>query len=433
VAKVLAGGAGLALLGLGPGVEVLTAASRRDGRAGEVSITDLGAVGDGKTLNTAHIQAAIDQVAAAKGGGTVLVPRGVFLSGAIFLKPRVNLHLAEGAVLKGSTDIAHYPKMRTRIEGHFEPNWIPALVNADGVDHLRITGAGTLDGSGAPFWAEFWKRLGADRTTKNLDVERPRLALIQNSDDVRIQGITFKDSGFWNLHLYRCTNVLVENARFEVPDGVRAPSTDGTDVDSCQRVTIRGCHYRVNDDCIAVKGSKGPFALQDRDSPPVEHIRVEGCTFERGAGVLTCGSEATIVRDVVVENCRVTGDVPVVRLKLRPDTPQRYEDIHYRNITLDSERGRIIDIQPWRQYFDLMGQAPPKSLARNVTLKGVRGRYGTFGVMAGTPGQTELSDITLEDIDVQLQDPTLKTGNVENLRIENVRVNGKPFQPTRAA
>jgi alpha-L-rhamnosidase len=160
---------------------------------------------------------------------------------------------------------------------------------------------------------------------------------------------------------------------------------------------------------------------------------VEGCTFERGAGVLTCGSEATIVRDVVVENCRVIGAVPVVRLKLRPDTPQRYEDIHYRNITLDSTGGPIVDIQPWRQYFDLQGQAPPKSLARNVTLKNVKGRYGTFGTIEGTPGQTELSDITLEDIDVQLQNPTLKTGNVSNLRIENVRVNGKPLQPTPAA
>lgn len=431
VAKVFAGGAGLALLGFGPGVEALTAANRRPDEPGDVSITEFGAVGDGKTLNTEHVQAAIDHLAAR--GGTVLIPSGVFLSGAIFLKPGVNLHLAEGAVLKGSTDIAHYPKMRTRIEGHFEENWIPALVNADKTDHLRITGAGTLDGSGAPFWAEFWRRLSADRTTKNLDVERPRLALIQNSDDVQIRGITFKDSGFWNLHLYRCTKVLVEDARFEVPDGVRAPSTDGTDIDSCQNVTIRGCHYRVNDDCIAVKGSKGPFALQDRDSPPVEHIRVEGCTFERGAGVLTCGSEATIVRDVVVENCRVTGAVPVVRLKLRPDTPQRYEDIHYRNITLDSARGRIVDIQPWRQYFDLQGQAPPKSLARKVTLTNVRGRFGSFGTIEGTPGQTEISDVTFEDIDVQLQDPTLKIGNVTNLRIEKVRVNGKPFQPTPAA
>jgi polygalacturonase len=427
VAKVLAGGAGAVLVGLGHGVEGLFA-SIPPGQAGSVSVTDFGAVGDGTTLNTARIQAAIDQVAA-RGGGTVVIPEGVFLSGALFLKPRVNLHLAQGAVLKGSTRIADYPKTRTRIEGHFEENWIPALVNADRTDHLRITGAGTLDGSGAPFWAEFWRRLGADRTTKNLDVERPRLALIQNSRDVEISGVTFKDAGFWNLHLYRCEDVVVENVRFEVPDGARAPSTDGTDIDSCRNVTIRGCDYRVNDDCIAVKGSKGPFALDDRDSPPVEHIRVENCTFERGAGVLTCGSEATIVRDVVVENCRVIGPIAVVRLKLRPDTPQHYEDIHYRNITLDSAGGRIVDVQPWRQYFDLMGQQPPKSVVRNVTLSNVRGRFGSFGTLEGNPGQTEIGDVTLENIEVRLEDETLKAVNVSNLRIQNVIVNGKPFPP----
>src|SRR5215212_1488488 len=299
---------------------------------GRASVADFGAVGDGKSLNTVSIQKAIDQLAA-KGGGTLVIPRGVFLSGAIFLKPGVNLHLDAGAVLKGSTDRKDYPKMRTRIEGHFE-EWLPALVNADGADHLRISGSGTLDGSGAPFWEDFWARRKENPATTNLDVERPRLVLIQNSEDVRISGITFKDSAFWNLHLYRCRNVLVENVRFEVPDGARCPSTDGTDIDSCRHVTIRGCTYRVDDDCIAVKGSKGPFAAGDKDSPPVEHIRVEDCTFACGHGVVTLGSEATLVRDVVVENIKVTGPNNLVRLKLRPDTPPHYEDIHYRGVTL---------------------------------------------------------------------------------------------------
>jgi polygalacturonase len=85
----------------------------------ELSVTDAGAVGNGATLNTKNIQAAIDQLAK-KGGGTLIVPKGVFLTGAIFLKPGVNLHLDEGAVLKGSTNVLDYPKMMTRIEGHFQ-------------------------------------------------------------------------------------------------------------------------------------------------------------------------------------------------------------------------------------------------------------------------------------------------------------------------
>jgi len=83
-----------------------------------ISIADLGAVGDGKTLNTPRIQEAIDQLAA-RGGGTVAIPKGIFLSGAIFLKPGVNLYLEADAVLKGSEDINAYPQMKTRIEGQF--------------------------------------------------------------------------------------------------------------------------------------------------------------------------------------------------------------------------------------------------------------------------------------------------------------------------
>ena len=399
----------------------------------QVSATDAGAVADGKTLNTDKLQAAIDHLAAQQ-GGTLIVPAGSFLCGALFLKPGVHLRLERNGVLKGSTEVRDYPKRRTRVEGHFE-EWLPALINADGCDHLRIGGEGTLDGSGAPFWQAFWTRLAADRATKNLDVPRPRLALIENSRDVQISGITFRDSGFWNLHLYRCQEVLVENVRFEVPDGVRCPSTDGTDIDSCQHVTISGCTYRVDDDCVCLKGSKGPFAIDDRDSPPVEHIRVEKSTFERGGGVVTLGSEATVVRDVMVENCKVIGKVPMVRLKLRPDTPQRYEEVHYRNITLtgnrDQLKGEIIDVRPWKQYFDLKGQPPPKSIVRNVTLNGIKGSFGSFGVIHGNPGQTSLSGFKLENIDVQLADPKLTVDGGIDVTLENVTVNNKPFVLSR--
>ncbi|MFP5230369.1 MAG: glycoside hydrolase family 28 protein [Acidobacteriota bacterium] len=394
-----------------------------------LSAAEAGAVGDGRTLNTDKLQAAIDRLASHH-GGILIIPAGTFLTGALFLKPGVHLYLEKNAVLKGSTDVNDYPKRRTRVEGHFQV-WLPALINADGCDHLRITGEGTLDGSGAPFWQAFWSRIRADRHTTNLDVPRPRLALIENSRNVQISGITFKDSGFWNLHLYRCRQVLVENVRFEVPDGVRCPSTDGTDIDSCQHVTIRGCTYRVDDDCVCLKGSKGPFAMNDRESPAVEHIRVENCAFERGGGIATLGSEATVVRDLVVEKCTVHGTVPVVRLKLRPDTPQLYEDLHYRDITLaggqNGPRGPLFEIRPWKQYFDLQGQAPPKSTVRNVTVNGVQGHFGSFGEIQGNPGQTTLSGFRLQNIDVQLNNPQLTVDHGVDVRLKNVSVNSKPF------
>jgi alpha-L-rhamnosidase len=392
-----------------------------------VSITDFHAAGDGRTVCTQAIQKAIDQVAQS-GGGTVVVPEGVFTTGALFLKPGVNLHLDKGAVLRGSTFIEDYPKTLTRIEGHSE-EWRPALLNASKVDHLRITGEGMLEGSGQPFWQLFWRRVAADNKTKNLDVERPRLVYIDSCNDVVISGLTLKDSGFWNLHIYRCREVLVENLTISAPVG--APSTDGMDIDSSQNVTIRGCFISVDDDCIALKGSKGPLALDDKDSPPVEHIRISNCTFALGHGVVTLGSEATIVRDVVVENCRVisassTRSNSVVRLKLRPDTPQTYEDIHFNAITVEGY-GQLISIDPWTQYFDLKGRTPPQSTVRNVTISNITGSYDSLGSIKAHD-RVKISAITLENINLTLKSANFQPGPVENLVIKNVILNGQPFE-----
>jgi alpha-L-rhamnosidase len=391
-----------------------------------LSIADAGATGDGQTLNTVRIQGAIDQLAG-KGGGTLVVPPGVFLTGAIFLKPEVNLYLAEGGVLKGSTNVQDYPQTMTRVEGHFT-EWLPALINADRADHLRIYGPGTLDGNGAPFWKKFWVQRKVEPKVTNLEVPRPRLALIQHSKDVQISRVHFKDSSFWNLHLYACQDVVVDKVSFNAPNFQppnRAPSSDAMDVDSCQRVTVSGCTFSVGDDCVCLKGSKGPFAGQDTNSAPTEHIHVINCTFEKGQGVVTLGSEATVIRDVVVENCRVTGTIPLVRIKIRPDTQQDYEDIHYRNITL-AGGGSIMECRPWTQYFDLEGQPAPKSMVKNVTVSDIKGTFGSFGEIDGKP-ETTISDITLENIDVQLKQPVLKVGTVDHLTYKNVVVNGKPY------
>ena len=176
--------------------------------------------------------------------------------------------------------------MPTRIEGHTQV-WRPALVNALKVDHLRITGEGTIQGGGKPYWDAFLNRRKADKNTKNLDVDRPRNVFVQDSNDVSISGILLRESGFWNLHLYRCRDATVEKVDIRTPSG--APSTDGIDVDSCQNVTIRGCYISVDDDDIALKGSKGPLADQDRESPAVEHVRISGCTFAYGHGAVTRG------------------------------------------------------------------------------------------------------------------------------------------------
>lgn len=420
-------------------------------------ISDYGAVPDGKTLNTAAIQKAIDQAAEA-GGGIVEIPGGTYRSGSIFLKPKVALDLKEDAVLLGSNDIADYPKRNTRIEGHFEP-WRMALINAQEMEGVRIGGKGVIDGNGIVFWAQFWQRRRENPKCTNLEVERPRLMFIDRCKDVKIEGISLRYSGFWNLHLYRCSDVVIEGVsitaptrhtqhrhyltkallkqmgdeslerRLPVKDNILGPSTDGIDIDSSQNVTIRKCYISVNDDNIALKGSKGPLADQDTDSPPVENILVEDCEFGDGNGMVTCGSEATLIRNVTVRNCRITGDATLLTLKLRPDTPQRYENILIDGIELAGGQGRVFNVAPWTQFFDLKGHAPPKRTVKQVTIRNVTGSFHSMGSLGGNPDDV-LQDITLENFDLKLVEPALKLGKVQNFVTRNVMLNGESYQGT---
>jgi polygalacturonase len=390
----------------------------------QLSITAAGAVGDGVTLNTGAIQKAIDALAT-NGGGTLVIPQGEFLSGAIFLKPGVNLRLDKDAVLKGSTNIENYPELETHIEGYFQV-WIPALVNASNVDHLRITGEGTIAGGGKPFWDEFWKARTANKDVTNLAVKRPRNIFIQDSKDVQIRGISLRESGFWNLHLFRCTDVLVEKVDIRAP--VHSPSTDGIDVDSCQNVAIRGCYISVDDDNVGIKGNKGTSALDDKTIPPAEHIRISNCTFGLGNSALTIGSEATLVRDVIIENCKLTGTNRncVLKLKLRPDTEEHYENITARNITVDNPAAQLVSIQGWTQFFDLQGKPAPSQLVTNVTIKNITGTLHDFGRVDG-PEKSTVANLVFKNINITLKNPAVVTRNVKNLKFTNVKINGVAY------
>lgn len=408
--------------------------------AADVSIDAVGAVGDGTTLSTQAIQRAIDE-ASASGGGRVTVPEGVFHTGALDLKQGVELHLAAGAVLLGSTDLADYPRRNTRIEGHFEP-WRPALINAEGLRGVRITGAGTLDGNGRPFWRAFWQRRSENPKCTNLEVERPRLVHLADCDDVEVRGVHLKDSGFWNLHIYKCRHVMVDGVVITAPHGApprvvgedrpwdevaidRAPSSDGIDVDSSQDVTIRRCRISVGDDCIALKGTKGPLAMQDESSPPVERVVIEDCVFESGHGALTCGSEATIVRDVAMRRCRLGPDVPLVRLKLRPDTPQLYENITVDDIEADAAQA-IFDVKPWTQFFDLQGHPPQASRVRGVTVRNVRGSFRSLGELRGNAGD-EITEVLLDRVDITAHTPRLTLADDQPITWHEVKVNGADY------
>lgn len=418
-----------------------------------VDIRSHGAVGDGRTVNTKAIQKAIDACAAA-GGGMVAVPAGVFVSGSIWLKPGVGLELRKGAVLKGSPNLSDYPLVLRRfVEAWPEPLRL-ALVNAHGNHGLRILGPGTLDGGGEPFWRMFFSVPEESVQGKRVLYHFPQLCSIEDCDDVLVSGVTFKDPAFWNLHMYRCRRSVVEDCRFEVPHVIRAPSSDGVDLDSCQDIIVRRCRFSVDDDCIALKGTQGPAAAVHREAPPVERIHVHDCVFEHGLGCVTYGSNATIVRDVRVERITNLGDIPTIRFKVRPDTPgQVYEKLRVKGVRLAEaptpfefwHRGEVFyglddpDFGKGDPAIGLIVNArlthgtkvparPPGAIIRDVVIEDVRGTTRGFGNISGN-ATTAISDFTLRDIDVRLTDPTrtkLIARDTRDIRLENVRVNGRP-------
>lgn len=431
----------------------LSGPARGQRRRRTVDIRDHGAIGDGRTINTRAIQAAIDACAAA-GGGMIAVPAGVFMSGSIWLKPGVGLELRKGGVLKGSPHFADYPLvMRRFVEAYPEPLRL-GLVNASHNHGLRIVGPGTLDGNGEPFWRGFFDRPDEQVDGNKVFYHWPQLCSIEDCNDVVVSGVTFKDSAFWNLHMYRCRRGVVEDCRFVVPHIIRAPSSDGVDLDSCQDMTVRRCHFSVDDDCIALKGTQGEGAAAYADAPPVERIHIHDCVFEHGLGCVTYGSNATIVRDVRVERITNLGDIPTIRFKVRPDTPgQVYEGLHVKGLRLAEaptpirhwHNGEVFygtdipNFSPGDPAIGLIVNArlthgtkvapkPPGAIIRDVTIEDVRGTTRGFGTISGNP-TTAVSDFLLKDIDVRLTDPerhALVARDTRNVRMENVRVNGAP-------
>jgi polygalacturonase len=393
----------------------------------EYVITKFGVSPDSTKLNTKAIQQVIDK-AEANGGGTIIIPKGVFLTGALFFKPKTKLLLLDGAVLKGSDNIENYPLIPSRMEGR-SIYYYAALINAYHVDSLSITGPGTINGNGLKFWTSFWayrdsmRKIGKSAT--NLEVHRPRLLFIWGCNNVTIQNVKLHNSGFWTTHLYQCKNVLIENCDIRSPyKPVPAPSTDGIDIDVCKNVTIRHCYISVNDDAVCIKGGKGPDAHTRGENGIVEDILVENCDFGESHGTLTLGSESIHARNITIRHCRMDHNTSVLRLKMRPDTYQVYENILVENIT--GRCGTLISMAPWKQFFDMGGSTEkPFATVRNITFSNINVQCKSIGDMEGNPSDT-VSGIVFRDINAKAETPVLKT-KYTSIKLENVVVNGAPF------
>ena len=204
---------------------------------------------------------------------------------------------------------------------------------------------------------------------------------------------------------------------------MKAPSSDAVDIDVCSDVHIKNCYISVNDDAIALKGGKGPFADKDKNNGANRNIIIEDCTFGYCHGVLTCGSESIHNRNIILRRCRVNQAIRLLWLKMRPDTPQNYEHILIEDIT--GNANSFLYIKPWTQFFDLQGEEEiPMSYSSNVTMRNILLECNTF-IDVVESNQYNLSNFLFENLDIKAEKPEIKSAYANNIRLINVRVNGQ--------
>lgn len=243
-------------------------------------IRHYGAHGDGRSDNTGAIQKAIDE-ATAGGGGIVLVPAGQFLTGVLTLKSNVDLHLAAGAVLLGSTNRTDYG-----------PHNALALLEARGQSHIAITGSGTIDGQGEALLKDIYDRLRAGtlqdaewqkpnpwHQVRPSEENRPKIIGFTRCDGVTVKGITLKHSLDWVEDYKSCTNLMIDSIRVE---SNTFWNNDGIDLVDCKNVRLTNSFFDADDDGICLKS-------EDRNDS-CENIYVAHCTVRSSASAIKLGT-----------------------------------------------------------------------------------------------------------------------------------------------
>jgi polygalacturonase len=287
-----------------------------------------GAKADGHTKDTKAIQAAIDECAQ-RGGGTVELSEGVYLSAPVVLKSHIDLQIDSGATLLGSRDQDDYPETDV-----FRERDRQSLITANGATDITITGQGTVDGNGQPWWDAMRARKAAHDISK---YERPRLVVFDHCDHIRLEGVTFQNSPSWQIVPYYSSVVVIRNIKVLAP--ANSPNTDGIDPFSSDHVTIEHVLVDVGDDDIAIKsgqpGSPGP------DSPSKD-ILISDCTFLHGHG-LSVGSEiAGGVQNVHASNIHFKDTDNGIRVKSNRDRGGDIGNFEFHDIFMENVKTSVL-------------------------------------------------------------------------------------------
>jgi polygalacturonase len=290
-------------------------------------VTKYGAIGSGKSLDTAAIQKAIDACAAA-GGGTVLFSNGRFLSGTLFLKSNITLRVETGAVLLGSTHVADFEikqagaakTINGEVSDEVGAHHIGLhFIYADNVDNIAIEGGGVIDGQGDSFF---------DKDMKARPRPSPYIE-IWNSRDIRIQDITIRRTPGWAIHPKNCDRVKIRG--INLINNFLAINTDGIDPDSSRNVIISDSYIEAGDDCIVLKTTNRGGAIQ-----PTENVTVTNCVLLSAASALKLGTESWgDFRHCVFSNCVIRQARTGIALLAKDGGAM--EDVRFQNITMQTQ------------------------------------------------------------------------------------------------
>lgn len=364
------------------------------------NITDFGARKDSTEPVTEAIAAAI-AAASEAGGGTVYIPAGTYHTGAIFLNDHIELHLSPGAVLSFSTNPEDYPVVDSRWEGVLQEVHA-SCIYGKGLENVSITGSGTLDGNGQPWWDKKRNR------PEELRYPRPKLISLDHCSRITIKDVTLKNSPSWTVNPICCSNVTIDNISILNP--ADSPNTDGINPESCSNVRISSCHIDVGDDCIAIKAGTEDTV----ERIPCENITITNCTMVHGHGGIVLGSEMSgDIRNVTISNCIFKQTDRGIRLKSRRGRGGIVEDIRISNIVMEDvicpfilnlyyfcgPRGK--DKYVWDKHpYPVTDETPAfrRIHFANITARNVHAAAGFIYGLA----EQYISEITFSDIDISM-------------------------------
>ena len=354
---------------------------------------EFGAKADGTTKDTAAIQKAID-TCAAKGGGTVSLTAGTYLSAPVVLKSNITLQLDNGATLLGSPDHADYPEIT-----EFRLPGVQSLVSSSNAENVSITGEGTIDGNGESWWQ--MARTVRDAGVMGNPHPRPRLVVFDHCKHVRIEGVTIQNSPMWQVVPYYSDDVVIHNVRVLAPQ--HSPNTDAVDPFSSSNVRIDHLYADTGDDDIAIKS--GAIDSPGGDDPSRD-ITISDCTFLHGHG-LSIGSEiAGGARNIVAERIHFDGTDNGIRVKANRDRGNDVSNLVFRDIDMKDVKNPLVISEYYPRILPSESAVAPAPVTRltphfhNIVIQNVTATGAAMaGAIVGLP-EAPVTDIVLQNVNL---------------------------------